>query len=148
MVVQSCIFSNSCLLQYREQRQQPTSLFNVMKDQAALRGSDKSANALLVRDSRTGSRFSPRRWRPLPIAKSKRKFRLPISEANDREEHRQVLPWGLSKKELSKKGHSIRRARMGSVRVARQAGNKHAADAVTVITANADAKAKGSRGLT
>jgi len=32
-----------------------------------------SLNALLVRDSRTGSRFSPRHWRPLPMAKSKRK---------------------------------------------------------------------------
>jgi hypothetical protein len=30
-------------------------------------------NALLVRRSGTGSRFSPRHWRPLPMAKSKRK---------------------------------------------------------------------------
>src|SRR2546421_10027812 len=33
-------------------------------------------NALLVRRSGTGSRFSPRDWRPLPMAKSKRK-RIP-----------------------------------------------------------------------
>jgi hypothetical protein len=37
---------------------------------------------------------------------------------------------------------------MGSVRVARQAGKKQTANAATVINANADPKAKGSRGLT
>jgi hypothetical protein len=44
--------------------------------------------------------------------------------------------------------HSVRRAHIGSVRVARQAGKKQAADAAIVITAHADPKAKGSRGLT
>ena len=41
-----------------------------------------------------------------------------------------------------------RRARRGSVRVARQAGRTHAARAAIVITTNADPKAIGSRGLT
>ena len=45
------------------------------------------------------------------------------------------------------RGHSARSARMGSVRAARQAGKKHAAVDATVITANAAAKASGSRGL-
>ena len=46
------------------------------------------------------------------------------------------------------RSHSDRSARMGSVRVARQAGKKHAAVDARVITANAAAKAGGSRGLT
>jgi hypothetical protein len=46
-----------------------------------------------------------------------------------------------------KKSHSARSARIGSVRVARQAGKKHAATDATIITANAAAKASGSRGL-
>src|SRR5271170_4618892 len=41
-----------------------------------------------------------------------------------------------------------RRTRAGSVRVARQAGKKHAANEAIVITASADAKASGSCGLT
>ena len=53
-----------------------------------------------------------------------------------------------SEEVVDKRDHSIRRARMGSVRVARQAGKKQAANAAMVITANADPKAKGSRGLT
>jgi len=48
---------------------------------------------------------------------------------------------------IPSKSHSARRARIGSVRVARQAGKKHAAVDATVITANAAAKASGSRGL-
>src|ERR1700737_3307750 len=41
-----------------------------------------------------------------------------------------------------------RRMRAGSVRVARQAGRKQAANAATVMTTNAEPKASGSRGLT
>src|SRR5580693_1586365 len=41
-----------------------------------------------------------------------------------------------------------RSARAGSVRVARQAGRKHAANEAMVITARADPKASGSYGLT
>lgn len=46
------------------------------------------------------------------------------------------------------RSHSARSARMGSVRVARQAGKKHAAVDARIITAKATAKASGSRGLT
>ncbi len=41
-----------------------------------------------------------------------------------------------------------RSARAGSVRVARHAGKKHAANAAMVMTTNAEPKASGSRGLT
>jgi len=41
-----------------------------------------------------------------------------------------------------------RNARAGSVRVARNAGKKHAASAAIVITAKAAPNASGSRGLT
>ena len=44
--------------------------------------------------------------------------------------------------------NQFRKTLAGSVRVARQAGRKHAAVDVRVITANAAAKASGSRGLT
>src|SRR6201993_5396153 len=49
---------------------------------------------------------------------------------------------------LSLGNQSIRNTRAGSVRVARQAGQQHAASAVVMIIANADANASGSRGLT
>ena len=49
---------------------------------------------------------------------------------------------------IQERDHSVRRARIGSVRIARQAGRKQAANAAIVMTANADPKAKGSRGLT
>src|SRR5713226_8879548 len=45
-------------------------------------------------------------------------------------------------------GNQSRNARTGSIRVARQAGKKHAAREAMVITTNADPKASGSRGLT
>src|SRR5579885_958608 len=41
-----------------------------------------------------------------------------------------------------------RRTRAGSVRLARQAGNRHALIAVVAITAKADANTRGSCGLT
>jgi hypothetical protein len=41
-----------------------------------------------------------------------------------------------------------RSARIGSVRVARHAGKKHAANDAMAITRNADPNASGSRGLT
>ena len=44
--------------------------------------------------------------------------------------------------------HCSRRAWTGSIRVARQAGKKHAAKEASVITTNADPNASGSRGLT
>ena len=45
-------------------------------------------------------------------------------------------------------GNYSRRARAGSVRIARQAGRKHAASEAINITSNADPNASGSRGLT
>jgi len=41
-----------------------------------------------------------------------------------------------------------RSARTGSMRVARQAGRKHATNATSIITIKADTNAIGSRGLT
>lgn len=42
----------------------------------------------------------------------------------------------------------LRNTRAGSVRLARQAGNRHEAMAVAVITASEDPNTQGSRGLT
>jgi hypothetical protein len=44
--------------------------------------------------------------------------------------------------------YQSRSARTGSIRVARQAGRKQAANETIVITRNADPEAHGSRGLT
>ncbi len=55
-----------------------------------------------------------------------------------------------SPSQLRKRSHQNhpRRARTGSVRVARRAGNKHAASETVVMTASAVPKAIGSSGLT
>jgi hypothetical protein len=49
---------------------------------------------------------------------------------------------------LGRDENQSRNARTGSVRVARQAGKKHAANEAIIITTNADPNVSGSRGLT
>src|ERR1700675_1606433 len=66
---------------------------------------------------------------------------LPVNRGLSQEDKDRHIP------KRSEKSHSARRARIGSVRVARQAGKKHAAADATIITAIAAAKASGSRGL-